>query len=277
MRSKIVTSMIIGVVTSGLPLEKPPKIDTYIPSSLMHIIDDISKETQSALAGKKTLETKKPQTQSCESERLVGYVKTTLNVRKQPTTESKVIGTLTFNQKITYTKHDEKWVKIKYDNKDAYVCADYITKKPCKYTTYTTPRHSFKSYMSYKMITLKSSKQYKLQHTVAYTGNYGIRMINGRYCAAIGTGYDISVGDYVDLVLKNGTIIPIIISDIKDDKHTDSSNRYTRHDSSVAEFIVDNSSLVTVVKRTGDISNACKKWDSPIVQVKRYSKNVFKE
>ena len=70
-----------------------------------------------------------------------------------------------------------------------------------------------------RYITLKSSKQYKFQHTVAYTGNYGIRMINGRYCAAIGTGYDISVGDYVDLVLQNGTIIPIIISDIKDREH----------------------------------------------------------
>ena len=43
-----------------------------------------------------------------------------------------------------------------------------------------------KTYMSYKTITDKTSRQYELQ-TIAYTDEYGFRKIGDRYLVAIGT------------------------------------------------------------------------------------------
>ena len=55
------------------------------------------------------------------------------------------------------------------------------------YTTKAVPsNNSFKAYMSYTAITNTSSPQYKLQQQ-AYTGNYGIRMVDDRYCIAVGS------------------------------------------------------------------------------------------
>ena len=71
---------------------------------------------------------------------------------------------------------------IKLKGKYRYVCSKYLSKKKVKYVDMDTPsNNSFKSYMSYKCITNRSSKQYKFQQE-CYTGNYGIRMKDGRYC-----------------------------------------------------------------------------------------------
>lgn len=50
--------------------------------------------------------------------------------------------------------------------------------------------HGQKTYMDYRKITSTGTYEYKLQNTVAYTNDDdGIRMINGRYCIAIGTAF----------------------------------------------------------------------------------------
>ena len=125
--------------------------------------------------------------------------------------------------------------------------------------------------MSYKAITSKSSLQYKLQN-IAYTGNYGIRQVNGRYCIAIGSYFTTDIGLYIDLILENGEIIPCILGDCKDDKHTDSQHILT-YDGSLAEFIVDTAFLNSDAKLHGDISK-CDEWDSTIVGVKIYDERV---
>ena len=115
-------------------------------------------------------------------------------------------------------------------------------------TSYTMPSTSgFKSYMSYKAITSTSSPQYKLQHSYAYTGDYGIRQVNGRYCIAIGTFSGASIGTYVDLILNNGTTIHCIIGDFKSNAHTDASNMMTSN-GCVSEFIVDMNSFNSTAK-----------------------------
>lgn len=144
------------------------------------------------------------------------------------------------------------------------------------YETHQLPETTgFKSYMSYKAITNKKSKQYKLQHEYAYTGNHGIRMYDDRYCIAVGTAYDADVGVYVDLVLENDTVIPCIIADIKADQHTDATNRITKANGCVSEFVVDTKVMHKLAKKLGDISAVDEDWDSPVKEILVYDKNVF--
>lgn len=204
-----------------------------------------------------------------------GYITDVVNVRKKPSKKSKSLGLLLWNDEVTYRIYNRKWARICYDGGFAYVSLKYITKKPFAYEEYDTVREHQKSYMDYRKITLTSSKQYKLETSgYAYTGNHGIRMINGRYLCAIGTYYSDDVGRYVDLVLENGTIIPCILGDIKADKDTDSTNRYTVHDHSVVEFVVDTYSLSSKVIRTGNLNYADDDWNSSIVAIRVYNKRV---
>ena len=79
-----------------------------------------------------------------------------------------------------------------------------------------------KTYEPYTTITSVNSWQYKLQQK-AYTNEDGFRMINGRYMIATGSGVSHDIGRYIDIVLENGTVIPCVIGDAKDDAHTDLS------------------------------------------------------
>lgn len=128
--------------------------------------------------------------------------------------------------------------------------------------------NSFKSYMSYKAITNKSSKQYELQQ-LATTNNDGIREIDGRLCIALGTYYG-SVGDKIDVVMENGNILECIISDLKDDKHTNSTNQKHKVDGSVVEFVVDIKNLNKISKLMGDISYTRENFEGEISYIKKY-------
>lgn len=136
--------------------------------------------------------------------------------------------------------------------------------------TYIMPKNNgFKSFMSYKKITDKTSSQLKLQ-SIAYTGTYGIRMVNDRYCIALGTAFNVEIGDCVDLILHNGTVIECVIGDIKDDKHTKSDNITTAANGCVSEFIVDYNRLSEKVKIMGDISHNNDLWKSAVKEVVIY-------
>ena len=112
---------------------------------------------------------------------------------------------------------------------------------------------SFKSYESYKSITNTSSPQYALQQE-AYTGDYGIRMVDGRYCVAMGSYWATEIGTKMDVTLETGEVIPVILGDNKQDIHTDSTHKYgsTNHD--VLEFIVDMSEIPTEVSNCGSFN-----------------------
>ena len=201
----------------------------------------------------------------------IGWTKTSVNVRREPNVVSDILETYSFNKKIKYIKHDDEWVKIKFKDENAYICKKYISKKKCTYRDYVVPNTSgFKSYMSYKCITSTSSPQYKLQRQKAVTGKYGIRQINGRYCVAIGSHFARRVGTLFDLILKNGTIIPCILSDQKSDKDTDSQNIVTRHNGCLSEFIIDPNALKHEANKMGDISYCNEKWNSPVKKIRVY-------
>ena len=206
-----------------------------------------------------------------------GWTISNLNIRKEPSLESEILEVYSFNTLVKYSKYNEEWAKIKYNSKTAYISLDYISNKKLNYKDYTVPKTSgFKSYMPYTAITSKSSPQYKLQQQ-CQTGLYGIRVKDGRYCVAIGTGFNADVGTYFDLILANGTVIPCIVADIKSDKHTDSSHMVTKESGCLTEFVVDSGSLNKMAKKMGDISYCSDKWNSRVEKVRVYEKNIFKE
>ena len=143
-----------------------------------------------------------------------------------------------------------------------------------EYETVEMPANSgFKSYMSYKTITKVNSLQYKLQQW-AHTDPQGFRLLEGRYLVAVGSGTNSSVGQYIDVVLENGTHIPAIVGDMKADGDTDPTNMYTSN-GCCCEFIVDKDYLVASVKRSGNCSLAKPEWASPVVNINVLDRKVF--
>jgi hypothetical protein len=121
------------------------------------------------------------------------------------------------------------------------------------YTDYDTPPdNSFKSYMDYRTITDVTSKQYELQKH-ADTNWCGMRMVDNKYCIAVGSYYSTTVGQAVDVIMKNGNTIHCIVADLKQDIHTDSTNRQNPN-GSVIEFLVDTDILHHRIQKAGDIS-----------------------
>lgn len=146
------------------------------------------------------------------------------------------------------------------------------------YVVYDAPVTSgFKSYMDYRTITDETSLQYVLQNEYAYTGNYGIRMVDDRYCIALGSYFTSDIGQYVDLILENGIVIPCVLSDQKADVHTDENNMVTVHSDCLTEFIIAVDCLDDTVELYGDISYCCDEWSSRVVQVVVYDKNILYE
>lgn len=114
---------------------------------------------------------------------------------------------------------------------------------------------SRKTYMDYRKITDTSSEQYKLQQNKdCYTTDTGLRKVNEYYCVAVGTHYSNNIGDKLIIYMENGESFKAIVADIKDDKHTDETNRQHRKDGSVIEFVVDTRKLPELVRKMGDIS-----------------------
>ncbi len=112
----------------------------------------------------------------------------------------------------------------------------------------------FKTYMDYRKITDKTSKQWNLQQ-LATTNEKGFRVFNGRYLVAVGTYYANEVGKELKITLDNGFVFYAIVGDIKMDMHTDANNQYIPINGNIVEFIVDTNKLDPITKKLGDVSN----------------------
>lgn len=204
----------------------------------------------------------------------VGYVSVSgLRVRENPDTNSNVVEYLSYGDKIEYSRYDDEWLVIKVNDNYSYVSNKYIADTLPNYNAKSVVGDKRKSYMDYRAITSKSSPQYKLQHKHAYTDDTGIRMVDGRYCIALGSHYTHKIGQYVDLVLANGTVIECIIGDQKDDRDTNASHTIA-HDGSATEFIVETGSLPRRVRRMGDIGYTYDGWLSNVVEIRIYDKII---
>ena len=199
-----------------------------------------------------------------------------VNVRRQPSKNSEVIKQVSFNEKVIIMENkltNDVWYTVDLDNKIGYIHKDYVSDKPINYRIYNVPCVKNKTWMPYTAITSRGSKQYKLQQ-IAYTGDYGIRMVNGRYCVALGSHFGCEIGQYFDLILANDEVIPCIMGDVKSNKHTDSANIVTISTNCLSEFIVDRQALNRNAKRDGDISSCSKKWNNPVTNIRVYEKVV---
>ena len=209
-----------------------------------------------------------------------GWTTENLNVREQPNTDSGILDTIPFNTYIKYYEYNDDWAEISFDNGQAYISRDYISDQECDFVMYDIPKYEgFKSWMSYKAITNRSSKQYRLQQ-IASTGYAGMRTVNNRYCVAIGTAFDASIGTYIDLILEDGFVIPCIVADIKNPKHTDANNVFTitgktKKTICCTEFIIDPDKLNVNAMESGNISDCNELWTECVRAIVVYDKNVW--
>lgn len=208
-----------------------------------------------------------------QPEVIEGFTCTRLNVRQEPNTESEVLDVLRYGTPVV-GQVDNGWINIG----EGYVCSEYIVSS-IEYQDYEIYSNGFKSYMPYRVNTDSifgnRTKQYEIQE-LAWTDSDGLRVVGGRYCVAIGSYFTIEIGQYFDLILENGTVIPCVLADGKADFDTDEKNIYTQSNGCVSEFIVDVDSLDRDVRLSGDISRVCEEWNSPVVTVRLYNENILK-
>lgn len=132
----------------------------------------------------------------------------------------------------------------------------------------------FKTYMDYRTITDKNSKQWELQQQ-AWTEGRGFRKIGEHFLVTVGTFYAKEVGKELLITLEDGTELKAIVGDIKQDRHTDPTNRYVPINGNIVEFIVDTKKLDPEVIRRGDVS-----WHGlagkikSIQEVERYARKI---
>lgn len=234
--------------------------------------------TGSAITDKNDLITVQPQQPTKKKKFKIRYVKAdVLNVRVRPTTKSKAVAKLHFNNKIKVISDNKKWLSIMYKGKKRYVCKKYTSKKKNKrkrYIEYPSPSsNSFKSYESGSCITNSTSiPQGRLKRSWRLDYNTGVYMVGDRYCVAVGSYYTTKIGTKIDLVLsKNGKthVLKCILADCKADKDTVNNHRI-HSDGSVTEFVVNTSYLPRQARRMGDVSYASSAFAGKIVKIRVY-------
>lgn len=124
----------------------------------------------------------------------------------------------------------------------------------------------FKAYMDKDAITMKSSPQYKLKEQATIDEN-GIACVDGRMLVAVGNGHNAPVGTNIDVTLADGTVLKCKVGDIKQNRHTDSTNKICISNGSIIEFLVETSVMNTKAKQMGDMSYAG--YHGGIIKVER--------
>ena len=99
------------------------------------------------------------------------------------------------------------------------------------------PHSDFKTYMYGSAVTNTASAQYQLI-SKAYVGDYGIMMVDGCYLVAMGTAYAHYIGEKYQVTFETGQVINVMISDVKQDIHTDQYNSAGAANGDLLEFIV---------------------------------------
>lgn len=130
-------------------------------------------------------------------------------------------------------------------------------------------QNGFFAYMDADAITSVWTEQYK-QKVDYRLDPSGIWTYDGRYCVAVGSYYTQEIGKCIDIYLQNGNVITGILADCKADKDTDNTCRQNPN-GSVIEFIVNESSLSSEVKKHGNCAYAYPEfWLSEIDHIEVY-------
>lgn len=116
-----------------------------------------------------------------------------------------------------------------------------------------TDNYNFKSYMDYRCITNKKSKQWQIVSESAPDNNGLMMFENKYYCIALGSAFG-NVGDKMLIKLSNGKEFYAIKADAKADIHTTIEKGKISADGSIAEFIIDKNNLNRTVRKMGNVS-----------------------
>lgn len=194
-----------------------------------------------------------------------------VNVYSKPSKSSDVVSELSYSSKITCLVENDNW----YDTGNGYVRVGDVEPGGLQVRQFKLPKNSgYKSFMYSSSITSWDPLKVK---NLAKVGEYGILTVDDRFCVAVGTGANIKVGQYFDAVLSNGTVIPCVLCDTKDNKDTLANNITAKGNGCVLEFVVDKSKVNKKVLHAGDVSAANMKWKSTVDKLLIYNYNILKE
>lgn len=139
-----------------------------------------------------------------------------------------------------------------------------------QYEEYSVPKGdtSFKAFMYSNSITDTSSEQYLIQKK-SIPDSQGIMRYQNYMLVAMGSYYG-KLYDRFEIELETGKKIYVMIADIKNDIHTDNTNRFnpmSNERKCVLEFIVDADKIDSKVQIMGDVSYIG--YEGDIVKIKK--------
>lgn len=143
-----------------------------------------------------------------------------------------------------------------------------VVSSPIGETKSVPDQNGFFSYMDADCITSVGTDQHEMKSKYRLDSS-GIWTYDGRWCIAVGSYYTTKVGQYIDIVLKNGTTITGILADCKADKDTDPTRRQNAN-GSIVEFVVNESNLSSEVKKHGSCAYAYPQWQSEVDHIDIY-------
>lgn len=145
-------------------------------------------------------------------------------------------------------------------------------------TVYEIPKYpGMKKWLDYRCFR-GNTKQARLQQ-YAITDASGLRQVDGCYCIAVGSRFNTEIGQRLDLVLENGTVIPCVMGDQKANVHTDATNTFSNTTKNLccSEFIVSTRNLKHEASQKGDASFVMDIWNSPVSKIITYNINILEE
>lgn len=122
------------------------------------------------------------------------------------------------------------------------------------------------TYMGWQMITSTTSTQYKLREQAGMNfDEEGFGIINGRYVIACTTTFG-QVGDYVDFYQADGSIIPCIIGDIKNQNDAGCNEWGHLDGTCIIEFVVDKTTWYNPMHENPGNPNCHPEWNQYITK-----------
>ena len=120
--------------------------------------------------------------------------------------------------------------------------------------------NSFLCYEDAKFITDTSSRQYDFLKG-ASPKNYGIYNKNNTYLVAVNERYG-SIGDRIEITFNNGVKINALIADFKKTRETIGWGIHPigKNRGCMVEFLVDQTKIPDIVKKSGDFSTHIKRY-----------------
>lgn len=163
-------------------------------------------------------------------------------------------------------EYDNLTEKIEEEKKDSDLSLEGQNMNPSEYDS------GFRSWMPYTAITDKSSKQYKVVH-MATPGFHGILSINEEVVVAVGTGWNVSIGDEIKIITEKGSYYAVV-GDYKANKDTDETNKITTSNGCAVEFIVSKSDLDSKILKTGTVSTI-DEYSGKVLNIESTGNNVL--